>query len=62
MNNFRVHQCAPEEANGESARIAEENTAFGLLCFALLSSNCYLGKAMILRTDLEKIRAIDQKC
>lgn len=62
MNNFRVHQCAPKEA--KSAGIAEKNTALGLLCFALLSGDRYLGKATVLRTvlSLEKIQAIDQKC
>lgn len=59
MNNFQVHQCAPEEVNGESAGIAEENTAVGLLCFVLLSDDRYRGKAMVLRTVLEEIQAIE---
>lgn len=62
MNNFQVHRCAPDKANGGSTGIAEENTELGLLCFALLSGDRYLGKATVLQTTLEKIQAIDQKC
>lgn len=57
MNNFQVHQCAPEEATGESAGIAEENTVLGLFCFVLLFDDCYLRKAMVLRTVLEEIQS-----
>jgi len=48
MNNFRVHQCAPEEARSEPAKIAEENTTLGLLR-ATLFTVCYLGKTTALR-------------
>ena len=62
MNNFRVHRCALYKANSESTGIAKENTELGLLRFALLSDDRYLGKATILQTILEKIQAINQKC
>lgn len=47
MNNFRVHQCALEEAHDEATGIAKENTALGLLHAALFAAH-YLGKAAVL--------------
>lgn len=44
MNNFRVHQCAPEEARSEPAKIAEENTTLGLLRATLFTVSVILEK------------------
>jgi len=55
MNNFRVHQCALEEAHDEATGIAKENTPLGLLHAALFAAH-YLGKAAVLLVSYKKYK------